>query len=199
MSGFLETNLYSPTLPILLRPPQSTDAQALSTILSNPANTKHDPMCSSDPTTPTQAESLISKMRLSASATLPTRVNLVVVLLPSPNAAQELEVIGLSGFGGIGVIEGKRWADVGAMINSEHRGKGYAIESMRLSIEFALAELSVEGISCEMLDVNTEMLGLVEKNFGWVGVKNTKRFGIEVRFEITREEWAKTKERMGWF
>jgi RimJ/RimL family protein N-acetyltransferase len=198
MSGFSETKLYSPALPILLRPPQSTDAQALSTILSNPANTKHDPMCSSEPTTPSQAESLISKMRLSASATLPTRVNLVIALLPSPNSTQELEVIGLSGFGGIDVIEGKRWADVGAMINPEHRGKGYAIESMRLSIEFALAELSVEGISCEMLDGNTEMLGLVEKKFGWVGVKSKKRFGVEVRFEVTREEWVKTKERMGW-
>lgn len=84
------------------------------------------------------------------------------------------------------------------MINPEHRGKGYAIESMRLSIEFALAELSVEGISCEMLDGNTEMLGLVEKKFGWVGVKSKKRFGVEVRFEVTREEWVKTKERMGW-
>jgi len=87
---------------------------------------------------------------------------------------------------------------VGAMINPEYRGKGYAVESMRLSIEFALEELSVEGISCEMLNVNAEMLGLVEKKFGWVGVRRTKSFGTEVRFEVRREEWVKTKERLGW-
>lgn len=84
------------------------------------------------------------------------------------------------------------------MINPEYRGKGYAVESMRMSVEFALEELGVEGISCQVLEGNGEMLGLVERKFGWVGVRKEGRWGREVRFEVRRGKWDETKERREW-
>jgi RimJ/RimL family protein N-acetyltransferase len=76
----------------------------------------------------------------------------MIVLLPSISSPPEEEgtVIGLSGFGGIDEIEKdgvkKRFADVGAMLDPEYRGNGYAVEAFRLSIEFALSELGLMGL-----------------------------------------------------
>lgn len=196
MSGFLDTKLYSPKLPLLLRNPELNDAKAFAAILSNPANTEFDPMCSPDPIPESKALEIITAMRTSAAESIPSRVNLVIVLLPSTGADEAGQLIGLSGFGGIDEIKGKRWADAGAMINPEFRGRGYAIESMRLSIEFALEKLSVEGISCEMLQMNLSMINLVEKRFGWVGKKSEGKYGKEIRYEIGRDEWERTKERL---
>ena len=120
----------------------------------------------------------------------------MIVLLPSPGAKEELEVIGLSGFGGIDEIEGKRWADAGSMINPEFRGKGYAVESMRMSIEFAFGQLKIHGVSCQMLEKNVAIVGLVERRFGWVGKRSEGKYGRGVRYEVGREEWEQTKEKM---
>lgn len=197
MTSFQSTNLVSPTLPILLRNPSLKDATTFSAILSNPLNNKHD--LYAQPLSPSSAESTISDMVLSASAAIPTRVNLVIVLLSYPGASETLDspVIGLSGVGGIDVIDGRRWADVGVMVNPEHRGKGFALESLRLSIEFAFRELSVHGVSCQMDSANVEMVGLVEGKLGWSGVKGELE-GVGLRFEILPFDWEATKKRMGW-
>jgi len=197
MAGFLDTKLYSPTLPILLRNPEPRDASALSKLLSDPRNTEHDVASSM---TPEQALNTITKFRESASAAIPTRVNLMVVLLASINSVEEVEVFGISGFGGIRDFEREvkgekkkvRFADVGVMLNEEWRGKGYAAEAVRLSVKFAFEKLKTGGVSCEMKEVNEAMVGLVEKKFGWRRVKSDEG---EVRFEVMPEEWRDWEER----
>jgi len=197
MAGFLDTKLYSPTLPILLRNPEPRDAPALSKLFSDPRNTQHDVATS---ITPEQALTTITRFRESAAAAVPTRVNLVVVLLPAVNSPDEVEVVGISGFGGIDEfereVEGEkkkvRFADVGVMLNEEWRGKGFAAESVRLSVDFAFEKLKTEGVSCQMLEVNEAMVGLVDKKFGWRRVDSKKG---EVRFEVEPEEWRVWNER----
>ena len=200
MAGFLNTVLRSSTHSILLRNPEPKDASALAAILSNPANIEDDPMCSDDGLTISQASSMIEGDRISAAQPIPTRINLVVVILPFIGSEEESEVIGLSGFGGINEIEKegviRRFADVGAMINPKYRGKGLAVESMRLSIEFAFEKMKVDGISCQMLEKNAAIVGLVEKKFGWRGFRHVGKFGKEVRFEIDDREWEETKKRL---
>lgn len=134
-------------------------------------------------------------MRESAIAPVPTRVNLVIVLLPRSNSTEEREVIGLSGFGDIDEVDGERYADVGVIVNEEYRGNGYAVESMRLSIEFAFRELKVDGVSCQTLEKNVAMVGLIEKRFGWKGVRREGKYGVEVKFVVKREGWEATKKR----
>ena len=197
MTGYLDTKLYSPTLPILLRNPESRDAAALSRLFSDPKNTEHDVASSMSPE---QAVALIAKFRESAAAAIPTRVNLLVVILPAPNSTEEGEVIGISGFGGIRdferEVEGEskkvRFADVGIMLNEEWRGKGYAAEAVRLSVGFAFGKLKAGGVSSEMKEVNKAMVGLVDKKFGWRRVESEEG---EVRFEVTPEEWRDWEER----
>jgi len=197
MAGFLDTKLYSPTLPILLRNPEPRDASALSKLFSDPRNTEHDVASSM---TPEQALNTITKFRESASAVIPTRVNLMVVLLASINSVEEVEVFGISGFGGIDEFEREvkgekkkvRFADVGVMLNEEWRGKGYAAEAVRLSVKFAFEKLKTGGVSCEMKEVNEAMVGLVDKKFGWRRVESDEG---EVRFEVMPEEWRDWEER----
>lgn len=107
-------------------------------------------------------------------------------------------MIGLSGFGGIDDADGERFADIGAMVNEEYRGKGYAVESMRLSIEFAFRELKVEAVSCQMLEKNAAIVGLAEKKFGWTAERKEGKYGLEIKFVVRREEWEDTKKRNGW-
>ncbi|KAF4627573.1 hypothetical protein G7Y89_g10581 [Cudoniella acicularis] len=163
MSNFLNTQLYSPTHPILLRNPQEKDAAALAEILSRPSNTVHDLTCSPSGLSTPQALITIQKMRESASEPLPSRLNLVIVLLSSPlQTSEEGKVIGLSGFGGIDVVDGERIADVGVMLNEEYRGRGFAVESMRLSIAFVFAcvDLKIKDVSCQMLEKNVAIVSL---------------------------------------
>ena len=122
------------------------------------------------------------------------------MLLPAVNSPDEVEVVGISGFGGIDEfereVEGEkkkvRFADVGVMLNEEWRGKGFAAESVRLSVDFAFEKLKTEGVSCQMLEVNEAMVGLVDKKFGWRRVDSKEG---EVRFEVEPEEWRVWNER----
>jgi len=200
MPGFLNTILRSPTHPILLRNPETRDAPAYSRILSNPANNEFDP--TANPISASQCETVIERMRVSASEPVPTRVNFVIVQLPSIGSEEEGEVIGLSGFGGIDEVErdGRklRFADAGAMLDPEFRGKGYAFESMRLSIDFALKVLKVDGITCQTDEKNVAMVALAEKKFGWKGVRKQGKDGEwSVKYEISPGGWEEWKKLEG--
>ena len=154
-----------------------------------------------NPISPERCVSVMNAMRNSAAAEVPTRVNLMIVLLPSITSPPEKEgiVIGLGGFGGIDEIERdgvvRRYADIGAMLDPEWRGKRYAVEAFRMSIDFAFRELKVDGVSCQMREVNVAMVGLVERKFGWKGMRREDKEGVEVRFEVSPEEWEEWKKR----
>ncbi|RDW61609.1 hypothetical protein BP5796_11501 [Coleophoma crateriformis] len=200
MAGFLNTTLYSPTHPLLLRNPQPEDAAALSQILSEPRNIEFDPHASSSGLSPAVCSSVITRMRASAADAVPTRVNLLVVLLPAVGCkdAGVGEVIGISGFGGIDVVDGKRFGDVGAMLNPEYRGKRFAVECLRLSMEFAFRDLGVDGVSAGCLVRNTPMITLFESKLGWFGERSEGEFGESWKGILSPEEWIEMKKRMGW-
>jgi hypothetical protein len=45
-----------------------------------------------------------------------------------------------------------------------------------------------------MLERNVPMVGLVEKKFGWKRVRSEGKEGVEVRYEISLEEWEEWKK-----
>lgn len=145
-----------------------------------------------------QASKFIARALVSASKESPTSVNLVLVLLPSISSEEEGEVIGLGGFGGIDEVDGKRFGDAGIMIEPEFRGKGYALEALRLSIEFALEKLGVDGVSATTLERNVPMVGLLEKKMGWVGERRDSKWGVECLYKMYPAEWEVMKGRLSW-
>lgn len=198
MPGFADTILYSPTHPIVLRNPKPSDASVLSRILSNPENIKNDPMCSPTGFSEEQSSKFIARSLESASKEIPTSVSLVLVLLPSISSSEEGEVIGLGGFGGIDEEDGKRFGDVGIMVEPEFRGRGYALEALRLSIEFALEKLGVDGVSAATLEMNEPMVTLLERKMGWAGERRDSKWGVECLYKMYPADWEAMKRRMGW-
>ncbi|KAF6829439.1 GCN5-related N-acetyltransferase protein [Colletotrichum plurivorum] len=213
----LPTLLRSATHPILLRTLEPRDAASVSAVLSDPENTKHDPHASA--LSPEVAARVIERMRESASvptvldpasgrvASGPGRVNLLIVHVPGvdntlASTADDGVVIGFGGFGDIKDLEedGKkiRVGDVGAMINAEYRGKGFATEAIRLAVEWAFTSVEDGGpqldrVSATMSEKNEPMIGLVEKKLGWKGVvkPGKEEGGGEMYFEVTKDAWRK--------
>lgn len=223
MPGFLDTVLRSEKHPIYLRNPQVSDATAYARIFSNPENIKDEVSTSEETMSVEDAERLITAMRKSAAEDVPTRVNFVVMYTgplhsseDGPGGKQngngdhynddekegeergEGIIIGVSGFGGIDLIDGKRHADVGALIEPEYRRRGYALECFRLSIDFAFDKLKTEAVSCQTLAKNTAMVGLVTQKLGWTETARTvtASHGEEVRFEMSPEQWTEMKKRV---
>ncbi|KAM3464821.1 hypothetical protein MY5147_007612 [Beauveria neobassiana] len=219
----LDTRLPSPTLPIVLRTIQPSDAARLAALLSDPGNAS-DPNAA--PLSVTAASELIVRQRLSASVPTvvdtarggggggaviisgPSRVNMVIELLPDTASSLPL-VIGLGGYGAIKelVRDGKtiRAGDVGAMIDPEYRGKGYATEAMRLAIDWAFAEatgggggLQLDLVTVTMLEDNVAMVKLAEDRLGLKGRGTRRACGeegaegkTEVYYELTKEDWQR--------
>ena len=76
------------------------------------------------------------------------------------------EVIGLCGMGHIHTgVDEKRIGDAGVMINSDARVKGYAYESLRITIDYVLRVLKLDEVTVEMRDTNIEMRGLMDRKF----------------------------------
>ncbi|KAL3419860.1 acetyltransferase [Phlyctema vagabunda] len=199
MAGFLNTYITSPTHHIILRNPEPQDAAGLSKILSEPSNIESDPHMSASGIDEATCETVIARMRESASAAVPTRVNLVIALIePAEHDESRETLIGLSGFGGIDEIDGKRFADVGAVLLPEYRRRGYALEAMRLSIEFAFRELKTEAVSAQVLDRNERMRPLLQNRLGWEGVRSEGKHGAEWRFEMDEAAWKEMKTRLAW-
>ncbi|KAM3559772.1 hypothetical protein MY1884_003271 [Beauveria asiatica] len=221
----LNTRLASPTLPIVLRTIQPSDAARLAALLSDPSNAPADP--NAVPLSATAASELIARQRLSASVPTvidtarggviidgPSRVNMAIELL-LPDAASSSSssssplIIGLGGFGAIKelVRDGRkiRAGDVGAMIDPEYRGKGYATEAMRLAIDWAFADattgsggggLQLDLVTVTTLEDNVAMVKLAEDRLGLKG-RDTRRAceeegaegKTEVYYELTKKDW----------
>ncbi|KAF7535518.1 hypothetical protein G7054_g5292 [Neopestalotiopsis clavispora] len=145
----------------------------------------------------------------------PGRVNLAIVYLGGPEdtaEGQELRrrgglMIGLGGYGGINEqeVDGsgsgsapkrikRRLGDVGAMINPEYRGRGFATEAVRLAMEWgfrAAADggLQFDAITATTLARNAAMVKVLDR-FGWQGRPQTASNGDEeLEYEISWEQW----------
>ncbi|OAA40783.1 acetyltransferase [Beauveria brongniartii RCEF 3172] len=219
----LNTRLPSPNLPIVLRTIQPSDAARLAALLSDPSNAS-DPNAA--PLSATAASELIARQRLSASVPTvidtarggggggcviisgPSRVNMVIELLLPDAASSSPLVIGLGGYGAIKelVRDGRmiRAGDVGAMIDPEYRGKGYATEAMRLAIGWAFADattgsgggLQLDLVTVTTLEDNVAMVKLAEDRLGLKGRDTRRACGeegaegkTEVYYELTKKDW----------
>lgn len=199
-----DTNLKSTSKPISLRTLQLQDAQRFVEVLAV------DPM--SKPMEIATAQSAIGRMQESArepsvlsGATVlsgPSRVNLAV-MLHSPEAGEQDEghLIGIGGYGAIKTWEreGKkvRAGDVGVVIDPAERSKGYAVEAMRLAIDWAFASLEDGGLQLDLVTVTTEagntaMARLIDDKLGLKGkgvLRDAENSGKELYYEMAPADW----------
>ncbi|ORY62922.1 uncharacterized protein BCR38DRAFT_344380 [Pseudomassariella vexata] len=157
----------------------------------------------------------------------PSRVNMVILFCPTDNDDDDggptQQVIGLGGFGSLKDLgveektavpkedrEGKsrgpgtylRVGDVGAMVNYEYRRRGFAVEAIRMAMEWGFRKASEGGLqldkitSTTLLD-NRPMVDLLEKKMGWKGTKRVAEElwegKDEMFYEMTVEEWEARK------
>ncbi|KAL7789019.1 hypothetical protein V8C37DRAFT_404118 [Trichoderma ceciliae] len=211
----LNTIIPSSSNPLLfLRTIQPSDASSFSSILSSPAN-KSDPH-GQDIDVPT-AVSGISRMRESASQPTildaqgnvisgPSRVNMILVLKSEgENGHPNENIIGLGGFGAI-----KNWerdgrkiraGDVGVMMDSAYKRRGYGVEAMKMAISWAFSPASEGGPQLDLVTITTledngPMLKLLHGKFGLEGkgIARPAEFDeekLEMYYELTKEDWTK--------
>jgi RimJ/RimL family protein N-acetyltransferase len=142
----------------------------------------------------------------------PQRVNMAVVYSPKqdnshPNKEEEDKMIGLGGAGWIHTRDedGKkiRAADMGVMIDPTYRGRGFAVEAMRLAAEWGFIPVKDGGpqfdlVTMTTLEENVAMVRLVENKLGLKGVRReSKEKGVEGKMEVHWEVDAEKWERRG--
>lgn len=132
-------------------------------------------------------------MRAYAASKPPARVELVVVLLPEIGSQEEGTVIGLSGISDFEERPGKKIADVTASIISTHRNKGYYIEALTLSIEFAFNQAGCNAVATILHEDKTDRMELLKEAFGWKRGVITGE-GKYRRYDADKLRWAETKE-----
>ena len=204
-------HLRSSTLPIALHVLNAPDARMFAHLLSDPANGHSGP----DFDTP-WAEGAISRQR--AAAAVPTLTDAsggTVLSGPKscnlgiyhvdPSSGSET-MIGLGGYGAIKELKregGKiRAGDVGVLLDTRHRGRGYAVEAMKLSLDFGAAPVSegglqLDAISITTLESNTAMRRLAEDRLACKGgilrPAEFEKGEQEVYWEITAAEWRRKR------
>lgn len=182
--------LKSSTSPLTLRAFIPEDAAVLTSILSNPENTKDD--LSVATMQPTDIEALVHKWVTEAPSSPLTQHNLLVLV--------DGVVVGITGFGWIGpcktqsddndasFVEKELAGAVGVVLNPEARRKGYGYEALRISIDYGLRELGLSEVRLGTTSRNVGMKGLMERKFGWVKteVVEADRFGNDLLWRIGR-------------
>ena len=89
--------------------------------------------------------------------------------------------------------KGWRCGDVGIMLNAEARGKGFAKEAVRLTIEFAFEVLKLDVVTLETMSANVPFRGLMT-NFKLEEVLNIDEKGNDaVKWFLKRSEWESGK------
>ena len=146
-----------------LRTATSEDVTAVREVFVNPANTALDPVVN-DPAvfTVEKVEGMVKRWAESQQDEKPVRISVVVVV--------DGVVQGVGGMGWISTDEatGKRTGDAGVMLNEAVRGKGYGLEAMRLTTDYAFDVLKLDKVTATMLAKNTPMIGVMRK-MGWNG------------------------------
>jgi len=194
-----ETDLFSPTNPgvslkstrfpqLEVRTPKPADAPELLQCFLEPENTKFDKSCEGLDS----LDSINNIIKTWSTYPLPpeplTAVNNVVVI--------NGHVRGISGLGEMTIKpDGTKLGDAGIMISPSERGKGFAVETLRMVYDHAFRVLGMDRVDVSSVKENMPMQGLMEGKFG---LKRTfivdKRFGNDYQWEMTKEEWMKKSE-----
>ena len=177
--------LTSSTLPLTLRTLLPHDIPVLAQLFSDPANTQDD--LSVSKMSQAELETMINEWLIYTSPL--KRINFLVLASGAP--------IGISGLGWIGWRRADdessgRAGAAGVMLRPEARGKGYAYEALRMSIDYGLRELELVEIRIGTTSKNFAMRGLMEKKFGMPAeVEEPDRFGNDLMWRIGKEDWLK--------
>lgn len=207
-----DTRLTSTSYPIRIQNLQSQDAAVFAHLLAIAADDGKQPWDigrakasiarSNAAASVPSILSTIDGLRLSG----PTSVNLLVVL-SKEGEAEEYEAIGLGGYGAIKTLErdGKKVSagDVGVVLDHQYRGKGYAVEAMRMSIDWAFRSLEDGGLQLDLVTVTTStenepMICLTDEKLGLKGksiVRDGEFSHKEMYWEITPQEWEVLRPR----
>lgn len=167
--------LKSKISPIILRIPQIDDAKELLNILTDIRNTEYDPHINKGLTLD-NINSMVTRMRKSATLDNPNSFNFVII------DTSINKVIGLSGFGHIDI--NNRIGDVGVIINFDFRGKGYATEAIKMSINYGFNNLKLNEVTATMLEKNIPMRNLLDKRLKLKGIKRKSEFGDEYFYSV---------------
>lgn len=207
----LSARVESAKYPIILRTVEERDAAAYADLLFGKRN---NPEATSDTIDVARGLELVKGHREKMSTPTvvgadgrvvsgPPKVNMVVAL-KGPNGEDD-EVIGLGGYGAMKdwVRDGVnvRAGDAGVMIDVAHRGKGYAVEAMKLAIDWAFSPVSQGGPQLDLVTITTDttnaaMIKLTEEHLGLKG-KGVTRPGefseSEVYWEMNKQQWEEAK------
>jgi len=99
------------------------------------------------------------------------------------------------GFGWIGLAKkddesSERAGAAGIMLDPDARGKGYAYEALKMSIDYGLRELGLVEVRIGTPSSNAAMRGLMEKKFHMPAeVVEPDRFGNDLVWRIWKEDW----------
>lgn len=192
-SVYLTVTLTSLTRPLILRAPTLDDAPALISHFSDTRNTQHDRSVHGLD----NPEAIIALIeRWSTVSSPPKALNFVVEI--------EGEVVGVGGLGWIGYTKSKTDAarskedssnDIyvgaaGIMLDTRVRGKGYAVEALRMIMDYAFTVLRLDEVRVGSTGANVAMKGLMENKFGLVGERiEPDQFGNEWVWRIRKDEW----------
>lgn len=174
-------SIRSKSLPLELRSPTPSDLPALLEVLYDARNTKDDrSMDGMDKSTIKEA---IEKWIVFSTSDPVSRVTYVVLIDGIP--------VGIGGMGYIGTENGRRIGAAGIMLNTDARGKGYAYEALRMTIDHALRILGLDEVHIATTEANVAMRGLMEKRFRHLATMyhGSFKFGNEYLWKITAVDW----------
>ena len=174
-------SIRSNTLPLELRSPTPADLPALLEVLYDTRNTKDDR--SMDGMDKPTIKKAIEKWITFSKSDPVDRVTYVVLVNGT--------TVGIGGMGYIGTENGRRIGAAGIMLNTDARGKGYAYEALRMTIDHALGVLGLDEVHIATTEANVAMRRLMEMRFKHVSTMYHGRFkfGNEYLWKITAGDW----------
>lgn len=98
-------------------------------------------------------------------------------------------VIGDSGLGSIDME--KKLGETGVMLDNspDVRGKGYAVEVLRMTFQHAFEKVGLEKVEVNTLEANKPMSGIMEKKFGLEGERSESKAGMQLKYMMTKSHW----------
>lgn len=178
--------LRSKSLPLELRTPVLSETLPLLQLLTDKNNIEHDRSVSALDTKEAVERFIRDSLKFSdpPDPEVPDKLNLVVLAGGT--------IVGLSGLGRItSEVNGKKVGDAGIMIDPKFRGKGYAEESLRITIDYALRILSIDEVIIACTGSNMAVQRLMEGKFGLEAVRidpESSEFGNECLYTIKKQD-----------